>query len=83
MNTTNAEQQVRGLLREKSYKKWLLIGIALWVVLALLNSFLFTLAVELLKLVLALGGLASLCYAGWVAYPDLKKKYNEEINKKS
>ncbi len=79
----NSNEQIHSLLREKSYKKWLVIGIALWVILALLNSFLFTIVMGLVKLALALGGLGAIFYALWIVYPDLKKRYEEEIKKES
>jgi hypothetical protein len=83
MNQTQAEQQVRSLLRERSYKKWLIVGISLLVIAALLGSPFFYLMIGLIKIALTLGGLAALLYAGLIAYPDLKKKYQEEIKKES
>ena len=71
------------IIKNTSYKYWLIVGAVLLVTEILLDSFLFQIMLNLLKVALLIGGLAALVYAGYLAWPDLKKLYEEKSKQES
>ena len=74
MDKDEIKKYVDSLLYTRTWKNSAVIGVSCLVILVLLNSFLFALLIGLLKLALLVGGVASLCYAAFLAYPDIMKQ---------
>lgn len=68
------QDEVDKILRDKSWKSSITGGIACLIVLVLLDSFLFDLAIGLIKLLLGLGGIFLLIRGAWLAWPIVSKK---------
>lgn len=75
------ETYLKGLLLNKGWKAPATAGVIALIVLALLQSVLFALIVELIKLALALGAIALFVYAIYLAMPEIKKKFEEAKRK--
>lgn len=75
--TFNIKTFVNDLLKSKGWKAPLIAGVVALLLVGLLDSIFFTLILALLKMVLVLGGLALLVYAGFLAYPLVLKKIQQ------
>jgi hypothetical protein len=74
---------ILSLVRDHSWKSPAILSAISFGLLILLDSFLFDLILVLIKLILIISGIMSLCYAAWLAYPLVVEKYKEESEKKS
>lgn len=69
------ENEVNNAIKNNNWKSTALFGLLCFGLLILLESFLFTIAIALLKFGLIIGGIFLLCRAAYLAYPVLSKKY--------
>lgn len=77
MNENDVKKMVNDVLKERSWKKSLITGVIMLGVLVLLDSFLFTLILSLLKLTLLIGGIAFIVRSVWVGYPLIIDEYKK------
>lgn len=61
------------LFSERTWKSSVILGVVFLVILVLLNSFLFALAIGLLKFVLLVGGFGLIIYGAYLAYREKNK----------
>lgn len=67
-------------INQKDWKSTGLAALAIWVIFALLESFLFSIALFLVKLVLVSIGLYLVFRTGWLLYPIVKKRMEGYID---
>ncbi len=79
----NLENSTKFLLRDHSWKAPAIAAALCLGLFILLNSVLFAVAIELIKVVLIILALLAIGRSAYLGYPILKKKYEEESAKKS
>lgn len=71
------ENEAQHLLADKTWKGHLILGSIILIIAGVISSPVFTLIRSLLEVVLAVGGISLLCYAGYQYYQIQKTKDGE------